>query len=119
MRHMSMPELFKTAEWQRMSARQKLFLQSYLESGHDRQFATQAAYETEGENARTFSYRVMRQKKIQAALNRYFNKNAREIFLEQLKSDIKASRPGSAARAKMRAMYAQLVFGIKPKRRKS
>jgi len=110
---MSMPEFERTVEWQRLSAQQKFWLQTYLESGNDRQFATHAAYETSGENARTFSYQVIRQRKIQAALNRYFNKGEREIFLDRLQADIKVSKPGSAARAKLLDLYARTVFGVK------
>jgi len=113
LRHMSMAEFLKTVEWHRLSARQKFWLQTYLESGNDRNFATTAAYETFGENSRTFSYQIVRQKKIQAALNRYFNKGPREMFLDQLQADIKASRPGSAANARLRALYAQAAFGTK------
>jgi hypothetical protein len=113
LRRMSMPELFKTTEWQRLSARQKLWLQTYLESGNDRQLATNCSYEASGENARTFSYQIVRQKKIQAALNRYFNKSARDIFLDQLRAEIKASKPGSAARERLIALSAQMTFGAK------
>jgi hypothetical protein len=115
---MSMEEFFKTVEWHRLSARQKFWLQTYLESGSDRQLATNCSYESSGENARSFSYQIVRQKKIQAALNRYFNKGPREIFLDQLQADIKASKSGSAANAKLRALFAQMAFGVSLKQQK-
>jgi len=115
---MSMVEFLKTVEWHRLSARQKLWLQTYLASGNDRQLATNCSYGTSGENARTFSYQIVRQKKIQAALNRYFNKSAREIFLDQLQADIKASRSGSAARARLLAIKARMAFGVKSPKKK-
>jgi hypothetical protein len=113
LRHMSMPEFLKTAEWQRLTARQKFWLETYLASGNDRQLATNCSYEISGENARTFSYQIVHQKKIQAALNRYFNKSERDIFIEQLERDLKTAKPGSAARAKLQETLAQLKFGAK------
>jgi hypothetical protein len=113
LRHLSWPEFVKTVEWHRLSARQKFWLRTYLESGNDRQFATAVAYATSGENARTFSYQVIRQKKIQTALNRYFNKSPREIALDQLQADIRASHPGSAARAKLQVLYARMTRSTK------
>jgi hypothetical protein len=112
-RHMSLSEFFKTVEWQRLSMPQKFWLRTYLASGNDRLFATHSAYATSGENARTFSYHIVRQKKIQAALNRYFNKSPRELFLDQLQADIKAGKPGSAARARLQVLYARVACGIK------
>lgn len=111
---MAMEEFKKTAEWHQLSARQKFWIETYLASGSDRELATNCSYgTTTGESARTFSYQVVRQKKIQAALNRYFNKGAREIFIDQLLADIKRSKPGSAANTRLRALYAQMVFGKK------
>jgi len=113
----ALEEFFKTVEWQRLSPRQKMWLETYLASGRDQQLATNCSYETSGsENARTFSYQVARQKKIQAALNRYFNKGPREIFLDQVQADIKASRPGSIARARLRKLEAELL-GLKKSKR--
>ena len=118
-RPMSMPEFVKSPEWHALSAQQRFWLETYLASGNDKNFATVAAYDSEGESARTFSYQLVRHKKIRAALNRYFNKSARDIFLEQLQADLAVSKPGSAARAKLRATYAAMVFGVKdPKKRK-
>jgi hypothetical protein len=72
-----------------------------------------------GESARTASYHIMRQKKIQAALNRYWNRSLRDIEIQELEADIKASKPGSLARAAFKEMLAQVQAGGKfPKRSK-
>jgi hypothetical protein len=113
-----MSEFLRTVEWQRLSTRQKLWLQTYLASGNDRQLATNCSYETSRENARTFSYQIVRQKKIQAALGRYFNKGPRELFLQRLQADITASKPGSATKAKLQALYAEMAFGIKSSKKR-
>jgi hypothetical protein len=116
---MSIDEFYKTPEWHRLSVQQKFFVQSYLASGNDRLFATHCAYNAEGESARTVSYHIMRQKKIQAALNRYWNRSLRDIEIQELEADIKASKPGSLARAAFKEMLAQVQAGGKlPKRSK-
>src|SRR6266849_6131092 len=111
--HMSIDEFYKTPEWHRLTVQQRFFVQSYLASGNDRLFATHCAYNAEGESARTASYHIMRQKKIRAALNRYWNRSPQDIFLEGLRADIKASKPGTLARATFKATLAQVLAGGK------
>jgi hypothetical protein len=116
--HMSIDEFYKTPEWHRLSVKQKFFIQSYLASGNnDQVFATNCAYDmATDESARTASYHIMRQKKIQAALNRYFNKGPRELFLDQLQTDIAASK--GVVGLKLRRLYAKVLAGGKlPKKR--
>ena len=119
-RSMDRAEFEKTVEWSRLSVRQKFWFRSYVESSN-RLFATQCAYGTTGkESTRAFSYEVRKHRAIQAALNRYFNLTPRDIFLEGLRADIKASKPGSLARAKFKATLEQVLAGGKlPKRRTS
>ena len=108
-----------------LSIRQQLWLQTYCQGlidcgAFDPIFATQAAYDTEGENARTFSYQLLRNKKIQAALRVWRNagKSARAIFLDELQAEIDASKPNSAARARLLAIKARMAFGVKKQKRK-
>src|SRR5947209_5730142 len=113
-KHLSMAQLERTPEWRALSVQQRFFVQSYLASGNDRLFATNCAYgSATDESARTASYHIMRQKKIQAALNRYFNKGPRELFLDQLAADIKATKSESAARLKLQRLYAKVLAGGK------
>ena len=117
-RHLSVAEFEKTGEWARLSPRQRFWLQTYLASD-DQKFATQCAYDTSGEKARIFSYQVRKHRAIQAALNRYFNLSPRDIRIQELQADIKASKPGSLARAKFKATLEQVLAGGKlPKRSK-
>jgi hypothetical protein len=118
--HLSIEELYKTPEWQRLSAQQKFWVQSYLASGMDQQFATNCAYNAEGESSRAFSYAIVKAKKVQAALNRYFCKSPRQILIEQMQSDIAAAKPGSTARVQAQKLLAQFLTGGKlPKKRGS
>jgi hypothetical protein len=117
---MTLPELEQTSEFRALSAKQKLWLQTYVQSfidcgGLDPILATQSAYQTRGENARTFAYQLLRNKKIQATLRVFWNfgKSKRGIFLDDLQAEIQASRPGSAVRERLIALYAQTIFGGK------
>jgi hypothetical protein len=117
---MSIDEFYKTPEWHRLSAKQKFFIQSYLASGNnDQVFATNCAYDmATDESARTASYHIMRQKKIQAALNRYWNKGSRELILEDLERDIAAAKPKSAAKRMLQRLYSKVLTGGKLPRKK-
>ncbi|SRR6266576_563090 len=117
---MTILELERTSEFRSLSVKQKLWLQTYVQSfidcgGLDPILATQSAYQTQGENARTFSYQLLRNRKIQATLRVFWNfgKSKRGIFLDDLQAEIAAARPGSAARERLIALYAQTIFGGK------
>jgi len=98
---MAWAEFEKTAEWARLSVRQKMFVQTYVSSGRDQVLATTCAYETSSkENTRIFSYELIKQPDIVQAMNRYYNLSPRDIFIQDIQRDIKASEPGSLARAK-------------------
>jgi len=107
-------ELYKTPEWRRLSTQQKFWLRTYLEPGEDQWLATNCAYGiTTGESARAFSYKIVKQKKVRAALDRYWNRSLREIFLRDIQADITAAKPGSLARATFKATLAQVLAGGK------
>jgi hypothetical protein len=114
--HMDGSTFEKTAEWQKLSVRQKYWMQTYLASGNDQVFATQLAYNTTEKSTRTFSYEVIKQKKIQAALNRYFNRSEKDISLAQLEREIKKAK--GTARIKLQMQFAELKFGNAPKKSK-
>ena len=122
-KQMSLDALSHTPEFKALSIRQALFVQTWcqqiIDLGEaDPAFTTKAAYDAEGETARTLRYELLSNKKIKAALQVFQNygKPKREILLDELRADIKASKPDSAARAKLRAIELKLL-GSKPKRR--
>ncbi len=112
--HMDRTAFEKTTEWQKLSVRQKFWLQTYLASGSDQVLATQCAYATAGKSTLTFSYEVIKQRKIQAALNRYFNRSELDICLAQLERDIKRAK--GTAKVKLLLQFADLKFGKSPKK---
>jgi hypothetical protein len=121
---MTLAELEQTAEFKKLTPPQMMFVQtlvqSFLDCGvFDRRLATQAAYAVDGENARTWGAHLVRNPKIAAVLQVFhnFGKSKRGILLDDLRADIKAAKPGSAARAKLREIEAKLL-GVKPKKQK-
>jgi hypothetical protein len=114
--HLSLAEFLKTTEWTRLSANQKFWIRSYLDCD-DQVLAAQMAYpEVSLKNVRAFSYKVIKQKKIQAALNRYFNRSEKDICLGQLERDI--ARTSGTTKIKLLLQFAELKFG-KPAKKKS
>jgi hypothetical protein len=112
---MDWAEFEKTVEWARLSVRQKMWLRTYVESGNKNQvLATTCAYGTSsGENARLFSYKVVRQKKIQAAMNRYWNRSPQDIWLQELQAELKTMKSGSAAQLKLQRLITKALAGGK------
>jgi hypothetical protein len=122
-KNMSLNALSRTPEFRTLTVRQQLWVQTYCQSvidlgAADLVFVTQASFATEGENARTFSYQILRNPKVKACLKVFtnFGKSKRAVFLDDVRADIKASRSGSPARAKLREIEAKLI-GVKPKRK--
>ncbi|HEV2523328.1 MAG TPA: hypothetical protein VGT24_13190 [Candidatus Acidoferrales bacterium] len=118
---MTMTELEQTPEFLAItSARMRFWIRTYLQSlvdcgKADPILATQAAYDTEGENARTFSYRLLKKPKVQNVLRVFFNfgKSQKQIFVEDLKVEIAAAPTGSAQRERLISLYRELLFGKK------
>jgi hypothetical protein len=123
---LSLNALSRASEFRVLTVRQQLWLQTYIQSEidlgvADRILATRCAFDSQDEETvRTLSYETLRNKKVQVALRVWqnFGISQREIMLEDVKADIKASKPGSAARAKLRAIELKLL-GSNPKKRKS
>src|SRR6266853_7040684 len=117
---MTLAALEQTSEFLSLSVKQRFWVTTYIQSlidcgMVDPILATQAAYQTQGENARTFAYQLLRNKKVQATLRVFWNfgKSKRGIFLDDLQAEIEASPIGSPARERLIALYAQMVFGVK------
>jgi hypothetical protein len=94
------------------------YIQSTLDLGEpDPIFATLSAYETTaGENARTLSYTILGQKKVQAALQvwKNYGKSKSRIALEEIEAEISTTRPGSITRRRLLAAKASLLAKKKP-----
>jgi len=86
---MTLAGLQATKQFQSLSAQQRLWVLSYLESG-DFHFATQAAYNVEGESARVHRYHILKSVGIQTVLRIWES----GVFLENLKVEIAAAPVG-------------------------
>lgn len=85
---MELEELRATPEFQKLTGKQKLFVETYCalsESGernYDPVFATQTAYKCRTpEIARIMSYTLMQNRRILEVLNRHFRRTPTEEFL--------------------------------------
>jgi hypothetical protein len=108
---MNLEKFRATKEYLALSVKRRLWLLSFIAGDFDKSLATQMAYQSTGQNTRTFGYHVLKAKKVKAALARYQNKSKREIFMADLKTELAAAKPGSAARATLVALYGSLMFG--------
>lgn len=87
---MTLEELEKTQEYQRLTPKQKLFISTYCAGGlvdgnYDSVAATQTAYQCRTpEVARIMSYSLMSNIRIIAVLNRHFKAEPIEEFLAML-----------------------------------
>ena len=87
---MPLAELELTQEYQRLTPKQKLFVETYVAGGlldgtYDSVQATNVAYRCKSmEVARIMSYSLMQNIRIVAVLNRHFNTTPIEAFLIQV-----------------------------------
>jgi hypothetical protein len=87
---LTLEQVKDTQEYSVLTGKQQLFVDTYIKSGletkaYDPIFATQTAYNCKSkENARVMSYALMTNIRIVAVLNRHFNKEPLEAFIEQL-----------------------------------
>jgi hypothetical protein len=117
---MTLAALQQTPEFKRLSVKAKLFVQTYVASYEsfgipDAVLATQAAYDTAGENARKMSYAVLKNKKVSACLKVWvdFGKSKRELFIEDLERQMKAAPEGTAKHDRLVQLYGEVSFGAK------
>lgn len=121
---MTIEQLRKTAQFHCLTPKLRMwvstFLQSWIDLGiPDLRLSTQSAFATEGENARTLGYKVLRNPKIQACLRviKQHGKTKRQIFLDGLEAEIASSKPGTVARSRLLETYASVAFRRKRKKR--
>ncbi len=115
-RFMSLDALSRTSEFRALSIRQQLFVQSLVSTirdcgAPDKLFAVQSGFGVDGEIARVMANQLVRKPKVLAAIRvwRNFGKSEKRIALDDVRADIKASRPGSPARARLREIEAKLL----------
>lgn len=120
---MSLDALSRAPEFRALTVRQQLWVETYAASERDlgspdAKLATRVAFECGDQNIHRISFQMLRKRRIKAVLRVWhnFGKSERRIALDDLRADIAASKEGSAARAKLRELEAQLL-GVKRKRK--
>jgi hypothetical protein len=118
-KRLSTQELAQTPEYQKLTAKQKLFVLTYVAGGidcgeYDEVNATWTAYKCKTqENARIMSYAMMQNIRIVAAINRHFNASPTEEFMENLD---RAIRNKNLTMAQLGALKLKCdLLGIKTK----
>ena len=92
---LTMEQVKETQEYSILTGKQQLFVETYINSGvetgtYDPIAATLMAYVCKSrENARVMSYSLMQNIRIIAVLNRHFNKEPLEAFLDQINAAIR------------------------------
>jgi len=122
---MTRAEFEATREFSRCTAKQKVWLQTFIANGGEAVQATVAAFNcTDVRHAQIYSYAVLRSLKIRAALNLYLGKSEREIetqkeqtsrakLLRKVRQNLREAEPGSIAAQRLLAQEERLVFGGK------
>jgi hypothetical protein len=95
-----------------MTPKQRAWLGGYVATG-DALATTKTIYKCKSDrNAKVMSYELRRHPNVKAILSILAGKSEREIYLEKLAKDCDAAEPGSMARYRMHALYAQVAFGV-------
>jgi hypothetical protein len=93
---MLLAEIATHAEWQVLTAKQRMFLSSYIQSGidtgvYDAQFAVQSAYNTSDKNAVILSYELLANRKVRRVLDLHFGRTETDSLQADLVKAISKS----------------------------
>jgi hypothetical protein len=104
-------EFHESREYLALTAKQRVWIDSFIAS-QDAALATRTAYQSESTSySKLFTYKMEANSRIQAALNLFFGRSPREVFLQELEKDIRRSPKGSIARIQAQNLYARMAFG--------
>jgi phage terminase small subunit len=118
-KRLSRAQLQQTQEYARLTQKQRLFVDTYVEGGlldgnYDAVAATQTAYNCKSrETARIMSYPLMQNVRIVAVLNRHFNTEPVEEFLVMIDRAINNKRITHAQIEALRLRGEVLGFGTR------
>ncbi len=93
---MLLAEMATHAEWQVLTAKQRMFLSSYIQSGidtgvYDAPFAVQSAYNTSDKNAVILSYELLANRKVRRVLDLHFGRTETDSLQADLVKAISKS----------------------------
>ena len=106
-------QLRQTLEFQGLTPKQQLLVESYIASGGDKLFATQSAYQNKTQEfARQNSYFYFANARVKAVLNLWLGKTERELLIEAVEDQIRHAEKGSVAMQRLLSQLATLKFGV-------
>jgi hypothetical protein len=110
----SLPVFHSSPEYRRLTAKQKQWIDVYV-LAQDPEAATQAAYTCSTEHyAKLLSYSVLRNRHIRAALDKYFNRTAKDRDLLEIERRMRKAKKGSDAERRLFEMKIFLTYGFQP-----
>ena len=84
---LTVEQLRLTPEFRKLTAAQKMMLETYIASGGDKILAVRSAYSTKShEVARVMSYEAFESTRVRAAINLWERKTGFDIFIEKVDS---------------------------------
>jgi|HubBroStandDraft_1064217.scaffolds.fasta_scaffold241636_2 hypothetical protein len=108
-------EFHASREYRTLTDRQRKWVDIVVTS-NDPERATAEAFGATANDAyaKMLQGKLETSPRVRAAIHLFYGYTEREVFLQDLKTDLRRSRPGSIARTKFAAMYAKLAFGADP-----
>jgi hypothetical protein len=104
--------LILSEQWTRLTQPQRRWVTEFIASA-DPVKATRLAYRCKSEeSARVYSYEIRRHPAVRAAVAVFNGKSQRDLLIEDLRENIRKSKPGSIARTKSLALLARLTLGV-------
>jgi hypothetical protein len=103
-------KLKASKEWQALTAKQRLWVDTLVASNGDAVLATRSAYAAAPENATLLTYEVQANLKIRAALAIYYAQSPLDVFLADLKTTISKSK--GVAKTEAMKLYADLQLRL-------
>jgi hypothetical protein len=93
---LSLAELATHPQWFVLTAKQRMFLNSYIQSGldtgvYDAEFAVRSSYNVDEKNVKILSYELLAKSKIRQVLNLHFGRTELDAVLADLAKIIKTA----------------------------
>lgn len=108
-------EFHASREYRALTDRQRKWVDIVFRE-NDPERATREAFDVTANDAyaKMLQGKLETSPRVRAAIHLFYGYTEREAFLQDLKTDLRRSKPGSTARTKFAAMYAKLAFGVEP-----
>jgi len=106
---LTLSELRLTPEYAALTAKMKIFVDAYIESRGDVIASIQEAYKCKGpREEKIVKWQIMRHPKIMAALEIWSNRDEKEIFVENLKAQLRLKEV-PVGKVRLMELYARMM----------